>query len=290
MSGFPNSEHDMGERIRASLGNQAKEKYHFKILRFPRKNIPGPAHRRAPGINRNSNGCNQSSKEFGIARATVDWRNNPWDSRGVSRTPSGQIFSENSKISFKSAPQEEKLNEKVLALQRQLDLLRMSAKEGENAVYPLSQEIKQSPTGRFCTPSPQSIRSLSALVTPDCKRGGKTKYKTEICDQWMCFGVCKFGQRCDFAHGSDQLCSRILGKNFKSMMCPELFARNSFRKRNCRYGDRCTFAHPSDMVRVSSARDYQEKVIPHKLRLQYVKSGKHLPEDDYQNGFVSIAV
>eukprot|EP00954_Amorphochlora_amoebiformis_P008605 669231-Amorphochlora_amoeboformis.AAC.2 len=61
MSGFPNSEHDMGERIRASLGNQAKEKYHFKILRFPRKNIPGPAHRRAPGINRNSNGCNRTN-------------------------------------------------------------------------------------------------------------------------------------------------------------------------------------------------------------------------------------
>ena len=33
----------------------------------------------------------------------------------------------------------------------------------------------------------------------------ESKYKTELCKNWVDIGVCKYGKRCRFAHGYDEL-------------------------------------------------------------------------------------
>ncbi len=33
----------------------------------------------------------------------------------------------------------------------------------------------------------------------------KTKYKTEMCKNWIEIGVCRYGNKCQFAHGDFEL-------------------------------------------------------------------------------------
>lgn len=66
----------------------------------------------------------------------------------------------------------------------------------------------------------------------------KSKYKTEICRNWM-QGSCEFGENCTFAHGYSEL--RIkdnITSNYKTKKCKQ-FHEQGF----CQYGSRCQFKH-----------------------------------------------
>ena len=74
-----------------------------------------------------------------------------------------------------------------------------------------------------------------------------TKYKTEMCKNWIEIGTCRYGKKCQFAHGSvDKVdlnlpCSAIGsgGSNkYKSKECVGFFT-NIW----CPYGTRCLFKH-----------------------------------------------
>mmetsp|Transcript_7979 Transcript_7979/g.18503 ORF Transcript_7979/g.18503 Transcript_7979/m.18503 type:complete len:439 (-) Transcript_7979:183-1499(-) len=100
-------------------------------------------------------------------------------------------------------------------------------------------------------------------------------YKTRVCAYFQTTGACHFGERCNFAHGSEDLrtvaepvsgrrssdvadsdttsiCSSVdlnalLGlPDFKTRMC------RNFQTGGCKYGDRCNFAHgPDEMVGIA---------------------------------------
>jgi butyrate response factor 1 len=65
-------------------------------------------------------------------------------------------------------------------------------------------------------------------------------FKTELCEGWL-NGKCKFGVKCVFAHGKDELKPKKRPKNYKTQLC-ERFVTGGY----CPYGRRCDFIHRED--------------------------------------------
>ena len=61
-----------------------------------------------------------------------------------------------------------------------------------------------------------------------------TKYKTELCKKFQSTGKCPYGYKCKFAHGKEELISKLQGVNYKKEPC-----KTFNRKGYCPYGSRC---------------------------------------------------
>ena len=79
------------------------------------------------------------------------------------------------------------------------------------------------------------------------------KYRTELCKNWILTGQCKFGNRCIFAHGEEELRKKMhLTENFKSRLC-QVFHKKGY----CAYGTRCQFLH----THINVDRKYQKSYV-----------------------------
>lgn len=63
------------------------------------------------------------------------------------------------------------------------------------------------------------------------------KFKTEMCRNWS-LGLCKFGDKCAFAHGLEDLRGKSKFTNYKTKDCKQ-FHEVGY----CQYGSRCQFKH-----------------------------------------------
>jgi hypothetical protein len=67
----------------------------------------------------------------------------------------------------------------------------------------------------------------------------KIKYKTELCKYYEINGFCKFGDRCAYAHGKENLRSKVTNSSaYRTKKCFQFFEQGY-----CPYGSRCQFAH-----------------------------------------------
>ena len=67
----------------------------------------------------------------------------------------------------------------------------------------------------------------------------KIKYKTELCKFYEINGYCKYGDRCAYAHGKENLRSKVTNStSYRTRKCSQFF-ENGY----CPYGNRCQFAH-----------------------------------------------
>ena len=67
----------------------------------------------------------------------------------------------------------------------------------------------------------------------------KVKYKTELCKYYEINGYCKYGDSCAYAHGIENLRSKVTNTTYyRTKKCVQFF-ENGF----CPYGNRCQFAH-----------------------------------------------
>ena len=67
----------------------------------------------------------------------------------------------------------------------------------------------------------------------------KIKYKTELCKYYEINGFCKFGEKCAYAHGKENLRSKVTNSTaYRTRKCVQFF-ENGY----CPYGNRCQFAH-----------------------------------------------
>eukprot|EP00826_Nyctotherus_ovalis_P044243 TRINITY_DN4767_c0_g1_i4.p1 TRINITY_DN4767_c0_g1~~TRINITY_DN4767_c0_g1_i4.p1 ORF type:complete len:259 (-),score=64.62 TRINITY_DN4767_c0_g1_i4:113-889(-) len=67
------------------------------------------------------------------------------------------------------------------------------------------------------------------------------KEKTELCKNWEAYHYCKFGDRCSFAHGIEELRSRTdMPPTYKLKQCKQFSETGT-----CSYGMRCQFIHNS---------------------------------------------
>ena len=88
------------------------------------------------------------------------------------------------------------------------------------------------------------------MTTPiDFKNKIAVRYKTEICKNWNA-GFCEFGDKCVFAHGSEE----IRGKTFyKTKKCRQFF-ENGY----CMFGNKCIFLHVETHSNASGTQDAQK--------------------------------
>ncbi|XP_018560886.1 protein TIS11 [Anoplophora glabripennis] len=72
-----------------------------------------------------------------------------------------------------------------------------------------------------------------------------SRYKTELCRPFEEFGVCKYGDKCQFAHGINELRSLARHPKYKTELC-----RTYHTVGFCPYGPRCHFVHNQDEVAI----------------------------------------
>jgi len=106
-----------------------------------------------------------------------------------------------------------------------------------------------SPSSTTTTPptsSPSSTTTTTAAdvlaKTQEQQQHEVTKqslYKTEVCRSWVEKGTCKYGHKCQFAHGEDELRVIMRHPKYKTELCKTFVATGS-----CPYGNRCRFIHP----------------------------------------------
>eukprot|EP00184_Porphyridium_aerugineum_P001240 CAMPEP_0184697780 /NCGR_PEP_ID=MMETSP0313-20130426/4625_1 /TAXON_ID=2792 /ORGANISM="Porphyridium aerugineum, Strain SAG 1380-2" /LENGTH=462 /DNA_ID=CAMNT_0027156617 /DNA_START=883 /DNA_END=2271 /DNA_ORIENTATION=+ len=84
--------------------------------------------------------------------------------------------------------------------------------------------------------APQLVRSASGSSTqPKIK---KELYKTEMCRSWEEMGSCRYGLKCQYAHGKEELRPVDRHPKYKTKPC-----RNFCEKGSCPYGRRCNYSH-----------------------------------------------
>ncbi|RUS14542.1 hypothetical protein BC937DRAFT_93660 [Endogone sp. FLAS-F59071] len=66
-------------------------------------------------------------------------------------------------------------------------------------------------------------------------------YKTELCRSWEEKGECRYGRKCQYAHGEAELRPVYRHKKYKTQIC-----RTFWETGTCPYGVRCTFIHRDD--------------------------------------------
>ncbi|XP_057871840.1 zinc finger protein zfs1 [Cryptomeria japonica] len=102
--------------------------------------------------------------------------------------------------------------------------------------------INKSSTIFFSTPEScrkqKSTSSDSFASGSTSSSSGKSLYKTEICRSWEEYGTCRYGLKCQFAHGKDELRTAIRHPKYKTEICRAFTATGT-----CPYGARCRFIH-----------------------------------------------
>ncbi|XP_028996727.1 mRNA decay activator protein ZFP36L1-like [Betta splendens] len=83
-------------------------------------------------------------------------------------------------------------------------------------------------------PAPQVCLGGSSQVNP-------SRYKTELCRPFEESGTCKYGDKCQFAHGMHELRSLSRHPKYKTELC-RTFHTAGF----CPYGPRCHFIHNAE--------------------------------------------
>lgn len=68
--------------------------------------------------------------------------------------------------------------------------------------------------------------------------GNPNRYKTELCRPFQEYGSCRYGDKCQFAHGKEDLRIPIRHPKYKTEYC-----RTYHSQGYCPYGARCHFVH-----------------------------------------------
>lgn len=86
-----------------------------------------------------------------------------------------------------------------------------------------------------------------------------TKFKTEMCKNWLEKGKWSYSVRCKFAHGPHELVKQEEPKKeeteYKSKLC------NAFHKNYCPYGVRCLFIHDNRTTKELQDCYYQKSIL-----------------------------
>ncbi|XP_018598223.2 mRNA decay activator protein ZFP36L1 [Scleropages formosus] len=106
-----------------------------------------------------------------------------------------------------------------------------------------------------------SASSLSSSKSPLSTSPVSTRYKTELCRTYEESGTCKYGGKCQFAHGTEELRGLSRHPKYKTEPC-RTFHTIGF----CPYGARCHFIHNADEQRVGAGSTPPPRERPRLLR------------------------
>lgn len=102
----------------------------------------------------------------------------------------------------------------------------------QNAMYEFGENLMKSGVN---TDGPLAVGSSMRLSATTVNT---SRYKTELCRPFEEFGVCKYGDKCQFAHGMPELRSLARHPKYKTELC-----RTYHTVGFCPYGPRCHFVH-----------------------------------------------
>ncbi|KAJ3590299.1 hypothetical protein NHX12_008252 [Muraenolepis orangiensis] len=108
----------------------------------------------------------------------------------------------------------------------------------EDANYPLGALRSNS---LLSSPTLPSSSSASSLLSAASNSSSSSRYKTELCRSFAESSVCKYGNKCQFAHGLDELRDLNRHPKYKTEPC-RTFHTIGF----CPYGIRCHFVHNNE--------------------------------------------
>eukprot|EP00028_Trichosphaerium_sp_Am-I-7-wt_P014574 CAMPEP_0168509392 /NCGR_PEP_ID=MMETSP0405-20121227/744_1 /TAXON_ID=498012 /ORGANISM="Trichosphaerium sp, Strain Am-I-7 wt" /LENGTH=267 /DNA_ID=CAMNT_0008526833 /DNA_START=46 /DNA_END=850 /DNA_ORIENTATION=+ len=101
-------------------------------------------------------------------------------------------------------------------------------------------------TKKHANPATQQKKTKSGIQGRKKKRnvdieqqlGQQSRYKTELCRSWVETGSCRYGNKCQFAHGGDELRPLLRHPKYKTEICKTFHTLGT-----CPYGTRCRFIH-----------------------------------------------
>lgn len=102
-------------------------------------------------------------------------------------------------------------------------------------------------------------RSLSLSAEEERRRSSSnsSRYKTELCRPFEENGTCKYGDKCQFAHGVHELRSLSRHPKYKTELC-RTFHTIGF----CPYGPRCHFIHNAEERRAAQMAMSGSRISP----------------------------
>eukprot|EP00729_Bicosta_minor_P008458 gene8458-4406_t len=88
-----------------------------------------------------------------------------------------------------------------------------------------------------------TLRPRTDFVTD--KAAKSSSYKTEMCKKFLTTinGFCQYGDKCQFAHGAEELRNRDRPEKYQTKPC-----WNFTTTGNCRFGQNCSFQHNMEML------------------------------------------
>lgn len=107
-------------------------------------------------------------------------------------------------------------------------------------------------SGRSFVNRSQSQTSSRSPVSPPAQQ--TSRYKTEMCRPYQENGTCKYGEKCQFAHGVQEVRGVNRHPKYKTDLC-KTYHSVGF----CPYGPRCHFVHALDEVRDSPIQTPEKK-------------------------------
>ncbi|CDW80184.1 zinc finger protein [Stylonychia lemnae] len=105
-------------------------------------------------------------------------------------------------------------------------------------------------------------------VTQKNTKVDKAKYKTEMCKNWIEFGQCRYGHKCQFAHGNFEMINKEpQNEKYKSKPC-----KSFSEKGYCLYGKRCLFKHEDRALEDLVSLNYVHKLLETESKLKSFSS------------------
>ncbi|XP_067125237.1 mRNA decay activator protein ZFP36L1-like [Centruroides vittatus] len=102
-----------------------------------------------------------------------------------------------------------------------------------------------------------SESAASQQQQPRPNQANSSRYKTELCRPYEENGTCKYGDKCQFAHGAQELRTLARHPKYKTELC-RTFHSTGF----CPYGPRCHFIHNSEETKQNLLNNLQIGNLP----------------------------
>ena len=135
-----------------------------------------------------------------------------------------------------------------------------------------------------------SLQKYSGNYNPNFKGKAsdfKIKYKTELCKFYEMTGKCKYGDNCAYAHGIENLRSKVTNTTaYRTKKCIQFF-ENGY----CPYGNRCQFQHQLKNNIVNNPYDRgmsYNKILEIISKIENIRNIKKLVEKPRLNIFKEI--
>uniref|UniRef100_A0A8C9RJX0 mRNA decay activator protein ZFP36 n=1 Tax=Scleropages formosus TaxID=113540 RepID=A0A8C9RJX0_SCLFO len=108
--------------------------------------------------------------------------------------------------------------------------------------------------------SERLLQLQELLQQKNMSQANSTRYKTELCRPFEESGSCKYGEKCQFAHGYHELRNLSRHPKYKTEPC-----RTFHTIGYCPYGPRCHFIHNADERRLPSGNGTSRPALHHSV-------------------------